>query len=169
MSRVRIDFAPAARWRVGRVALAVGLVVLVAAGLSLRTAAQRDAQLHALEQRLASRTVPAVVPAPAPPSLTPDQRGAANDAITLLNLPWPALLDGLSAARPENVALLRLEPRASQRLLRVVAESEQASSLFDFVETLAHQPPFVRLTPVSQERLDAPARVRMTLDLEWRR
>lgn len=166
MSRVRIDFAPAARWRPG-LAVGLGMLVLIAAsGFAARTAWQRDVQLQALRAKLAVR-------APAPPPLarvalpSREQAEAVNAAITLLNLPWPALLDGLNAARPKDVAVLRIEPRAAQRSLRVVAESERADALFDFSDALAHQPPFVRLKPISQVRLDSPPRVQATLDLEW--
>lgn len=166
MSRVRIDFAPAARWRPG---IAVGLsalALIAASGFAARIAWQRDAQLQALHARLAERApAPQPVVRIAPPSH--EQAEAVNAAITLLNLPWPALLDGLNAARPKDVAVLRIEPRASQRSLRVVAESERADALFDFADALAHQPPFVRLKPVSQVRLDSPARVQATMDLEW--
>lgn len=166
MSRVPIDFAPAARWRPG-LPVGFGVLALIAAlGIAAHTAWQRDAQLQALRAQLAARApAPAPVVRFAPPSH--EQAEAVNSAITLLNLPWPALLDGLNAARPNDVAVLHIEPRAAQRSLRVVAESERADALFDFSDALAHQPPFVRLKPISQVRLDSPPRVQATLDLEW--
>ena len=167
MSRVRIDFAPAARWRLGAPTLIALLALALALGLCARVASQRETRLIAQRAQLAAALPP---PAPVvhftPP--TPEQADSVNAAITLLNLPWPALLDGLDAARPKDVAVLRIEPRASQRTLRVVAESEHAEALFDFAEALTKQTPFSRLKPVSQVRLDSPPRVQSTLDLEWR-
>ncbi|GAA5175870.1 hypothetical protein GCM10025771_09220 [Niveibacterium umoris] len=166
MSRVRIDFAPAARLRPGPLAvialLALALVTSVAAHRAWR-------QNAALQVQRAQVAAAAPAPAPVAPFTPPtaEQAEAVNDAITLLNLPWPALLDGLQSARPDDVALLRIEPRASQRTLRVVAESERADALFDFADALTKQAPFVKVKPVNQTRLDTPPRLQSTLDLEW--
>ncbi|MCX9155709.1 hypothetical protein OPU71_06170 [Niveibacterium sp. 24ML] len=167
MSRVRIDFAPAARWRIAAPALLGLLVLAIILGALGQLAKQRESALAVLRaQQLASSTPAA--PRVQFPQPTPEQAELVNAAITQLNLPWPALLDALDAARPADVALLRIEPRARQRNLRVVAESERADALFDFADALGKQAVFVRLRPVSQVRLDSPARVQAAFDLEWR-
>lgn len=166
MSRVRIDFAPAARLRPGPLAAGGMLMLALMLAFAARVGLQRETHLQSLRAKLAA-AAPAPMPSNpvAPP--TTEQVEAVNGAITLLNLPWPALLDGLESARPKDVALLRIEPRATQRTLRIVAESERADALFDFADALTHQAPFARVRPVSQIRTDAPVRIQSTLDLEW--
>lgn len=167
MSRVRIDFAPAARWRLGTPAL-LGLLALALTLATLgRLAQERESALVTLRAQQAANAVPAAPAAHFPPP-SAEQVELVNAAITQLNLPWPALLDALDAARPTDVALLRIEPRASQRSLRVVAESERAEAVFDFADALGKQTVFAQLRPVSQVRLDSPARVQAAFDLEWR-
>lgn len=67
-------------------------------------------------------------------TIDPGTVTAVNQAIRQLNLPWKNLLATVEEAARDRVALLSLEPEASQRLLRLSGEARNADEMIDFVE-----------------------------------
>ena len=95
---------------------------------------------------------------------------AINKAVVALNTPWPDLLAALERARPDGVALLRLEPRPAQNTLRIVAEAESAAALFALAEALQRDAHFSSVAPAGQEFADTEQgrRIRLALDATWK-
>lgn len=100
----------------------------------------------------------------------PKRLKSINAAIMALNVPWAKTLHQIEQSRPENVALLRLEPRIQDRRIRVVAQADVADDLFAFVAALAADKVFPSVTPVRQERIVEEGKrdhVNLTFDVEW--
>jgi len=171
VNTLRIDFAPRRTKPLWWALLCVGLVLAALLALrihQLSTALDAArARGSALERQNALRTQPVNEPARA---LTKAQIAAINKAVVALNTPWPDLLAALERARPDGVALLRLEPRPAQNTLRIVAEAEKAAALFALAEALQRDPHFSNVAPAGQEVADTEQgrRIRLSLDATWK-
>jgi len=147
MKRTRIDFAPPGLRRtlfrapphLAFVVPAV-LALCVPALLAGQHYLEQKEELAALQAALAARSAPppvVVAQAAAPKAnLTPAQASAVNAAVLQLNLPWRDLAGALSAATPDNVALLALDPDAKRRTVRISAEAKNSDDMLAYVARL---------------------------------
>lgn len=153
MNYDRIDYAsrpPLPHWVAPGMALALALFAwggyrYVHAQRALASTRTQLAEQHQALARQAAVSVPA---RPIPPK---ERVKAVNDAIASLNVPWPALLGAIETARPPDVALTRVEPRAKDQSVLVTAQAEDMTALIGFMERLARAAPFVKVLPVRQE------------------
>lgn len=75
-------------------------------------------------------------PAPKQENISAERANAVNHAISQLNLPWRELLDALETATPKTIALLSLEPDATRRQLKCVAEAKDSDAMIHYMEQL---------------------------------
>ena len=94
---------------------------------------------------------------------------AINAAIEKLNLPWAELFAALEQAKPDGVALLRLEPNGGKRSALIVAESRSQEPMIQFVARLREVAFFDDAFLVRHEvREDAAGRpYRFSLEIRW--
>ena len=173
MKPIRIDFgtrAPAAPWW----ALSLFAVAFAACGwemwhLGAAEAALIEVRRDAQSQRdLLAMRAPAAVPARF--DVAPARIVEINRAIRRLNLPWDKLFEALEAAKPENVALLALEPDAEKQVLKIGAEARDSAAMLDFVQALAARPAFGAIHLVKHEinEQDAMRPFRFQIEAHWK-
>jgi len=103
-------------------------------------------------------------------SMSEAQVDAINNAIVQLNLPWQALFESLEKVKPQNIALLGLEPDGKKRVLRILAETRQAEDMLDFVRLLRQQPQFADATLIKHEiyAQDPNRPLRFAIEATWK-
>jgi Tfp pilus assembly protein PilN len=173
MRRVDIDFAGPVR-RIGpfyAALLAIGAALL---GTSLLhfAATQREANRVEMVYRksVAEAARNSTKPDPAPELRIPAaQVRAINAAIDRLNMPWAELFAILETAKPDNVALLAVEPDGGKRSLMILAESRSPEPMLHFVERLRGQPFFedAFLTRHELREQDPSSPYRFSLEIRW--
>jgi Tfp pilus assembly protein PilN len=141
--RLTLEFAPAALVAVtkGRVALAVGLLLLAAALLQMATAWRARSQeamlLGAVDTGSAdgarAKRAPAKTDAAALAKLRSAQSVARH-----LTTPWVDLLASLESAPQEAVALMSFEPSAAKQTVRLTAEAKDAKAMLAYLQALQH-------------------------------
>jgi hypothetical protein len=172
MRGVRIDFSgrrpDAPGWSLAL--LALGIIVCISAVWRLSDLAMREARaagdVHRAQAALARRR-----PVPAAPVVLAEARVAAiNSAITQLNLPWQPLFQCLEGVKPQNVALLGLEPDGKKRVLRILAETKQPEDMLAFVQMIRAQPQLADATLIKHEtNLQDPNRpIRFVVEAVWK-
>jgi hypothetical protein len=109
-----------------------------------------QATLHTEQQRATRRSLAARVPVVALPK---EQLQSINEAVAALNRPWPALLGAIETARPNDVALVRVEPRPEDRVVIITARAGHMAQLVDYMARMARTPPFVWVSPMRQDRV----------------
>ena len=173
MKPIRIDFgtrAPAAPWW----ALSLFVVALAACGWELwRLGATESALIEVRRDAQSQRDLLAMrAPAAAPArfDVAPARIVEINRAIRRLNLPWDKLFEALEAAKPENVALLALEPDAEKQVLKIGAEARDSAAMLDFVQALAARPAFGAIHLVKHEinEQDAMRPFRFQIEAHWK-
>jgi hypothetical protein len=158
--------------RFGAVTLGIGLFALAAGALhfnEMRALARETEALTSKMDEDARRT--AAAQKQEAPRMVPEASvRAMNDAIAKLNLPWRELFAALESARPDNIALLALEPDGRKRTLLVQAESRAPEHMIVFVERLRSLPAFDYALLVRHElREQDPNRpYRFIVELRWR-
>ena len=166
-----IDFA--SRRPLPRGALPVLALLLVLGAWGLYRAWQADRTLTAARQQwvvVQAQQARQNMPPPAPsPALPKEEVRRVNEAIAALNLPWPALLGAIETARPREVVLTRIEPRAKDQLVLVTAQADDMAALVLYMQQLARSAPFVRTQPVRQERVAQGngERLQATFEAQW--
>jgi len=95
---------------------------------------------------------------------------AKNSAIQKLNVPWRDLLNAVERATPKNIALLSLDPDASNSMLVVVGEAGNPDSMLNYVNRLKEQDFFsdVRLVMHEINQQDPFAPYRFQIEAHWR-
>jgi Tfp pilus assembly protein PilN len=169
---VRIDFSgkrssPPA-WGIALFAIGVAIAIFAlwkVNAFDLRQA-RANADLARVRSMETARRPPAevlaVIPAP--------RIDAINAAVAQLNLPWQALFESLEKTKPQNIALLSLEPDGKKRVLRILAEAKQSDDMLDFVRILREQPQFSDALLTRHEiNIQDPNRpLRFTLEATWK-
>ena len=138
--RLTLDFAaPPAAARSGRILLGLGVVALVAGGISFGLAweqRQRErAELVALAERGGAQHRNAR-------NATAADAGAMRVAALVsrdLSAPWPELMRSMEASRSRDIALVRIEPIAARGSLRITADARHADAMIDYLEQLRAQ------------------------------
>jgi hypothetical protein len=173
MKPIRIDFATPRR-RIGRLnaaLLAIG-AALLALSLLHWMALQRDADRVDKVYRKAvadAKRDSAKPVANAEARIAAPQVRAINAAIERLNLPWAELFAMLEASKPEDVALLAVEPDGRKRSVVILAESRSPEHMLRFAERLRQQPLFADAFLTRHERKDDDphAPYRFSLEIRW--
>lgn len=62
---------------------------------------------------------------------------AAEAVLRQLALPWNTIIETIEAATTEDVALLRMQPDAQQRQLRLAAEARNPEAMLEYLRRLA--------------------------------
>lgn len=165
------------QWLAGRTGgLAGGFgaaLCLAAAGLLAAQAwqlAQAGQELAAVEGELQAHVQLQSVAVAPTAVLQPEQRRAWNQLVAELNAPWAAVLGGLEAATPEDVALVSIEPDARRASVRVQAEAKTLDALLAYAQALRGAEPFGEVGVLKHEtnEQDPNHPVRVTLQL-WLR
>lgn len=173
MNFTSIDFAR--RRQRPRWGVPAGLLLLVLAawgGYRCWETGQRIAEaraaLTAERQKDARRAAAAAASLPVV-DLPKEQLESINEAVTALNRPWPALLGAIEAARPNHVALVRVEPRTQDRVVLITARAVNMGLLVDYMAQMARTPPFVKVTPVRQDHAGEGEQLRKqaTFEASW--
>lgn len=183
MNPVRLHFArqdaPSARLagHVSRVA-GIALVALVVAFAALGSVAWQawntEAGLAAARQALQAAQRPKTSPVASPEkvraTLTSEQRTAWTQMARQLNTPWSALLDALEASLPDDVALVAIEPDASQGTVRLQVEAKSLDTLLAYARELQPIPLFANVDLVKHEtnEQDGNRPVRLSLNIRLR-
>ncbi|MBW8829986.1 MAG: hypothetical protein JF606_11225 [Burkholderiales bacterium] len=131
----------------------VMLLIAIAWGGFRYTHAQRvlaDARSQLTEHRQALARQ-AATPVVSISPMSQERVKSINEAISTLNLPWPALLGAIETARPRDVALIRVEPHPKDKLVLVTAQADDMPTLIDFMRQVSRTAPFVKVLPVRQE------------------
>lgn len=172
MTPVRIDFSgapvPASGWVL--LLFAVGVATCIGAAWRVSNFSLHETRVAADVAR-SQATVQVRQPAPVAPVVIAEGRVAAiNSAVAQLNLPWQALFSSLERIKPNNIALLGLEPNGPKHVLRISAEAKQAEDMLDFVRLLRQQPPFIDALLVKHEvnTLDPNRPLRFTVEAVWK-
>jgi len=171
MNAAGIDFArrpPLPAWFLPGMALVMVLLAWGGYRYASLQADLADVRTQAATQRQSLARL-AATPPPAAPAPARERVKSVNEAIAALNVPWPALLGAVEAARPPDVALTRVEPRPKDRMVLITAQADDMPTLIGFMERLARTAPFVRVLPVRQEiALDAGMQRRQaTFEARW--
>ncbi|MDB5804533.1 MAG: hypothetical protein JWN73_1855 [Betaproteobacteria bacterium] len=172
MTPVRIDFSgarvPASGWAL--LLFAAGAAACIGTAWRVSNFSLDESRVMA-EMARAQAAVNVRLPAPvAPVVIAEDRVTAINGAIAELNLPWQALFSSLERIKPNNIALLGLEPNGPKHLLRISAEAKQADDMLDFVRLLRQQPPFVDALLVKHEinTQDSNRPLRFSVEAVWK-
>lgn len=146
--------------------LALGVLVSALWRHSEMNAAVLAARAAAEQATRAAAPVIAAVVAPSPPRLAALARSTHH-----LNVPWAAILDELERHASKDVALLAIDPDATQGRLRLEFEARRLQSLVEFAERLGSSPGFERVALSKHEIVDRdPAKpVRMSLEVKLAR
>lgn len=133
--------------------------------------ARQESAERALAQArdlLALRTPPA--PAQARVELPAARVEAVNRAIGRLNLPWSRLFAALEATRGESIALVAVEPEAGKRTLKLAGEARSAADMLAYVDRLAGEGSFTRVTLVKHQvnEQDANKPLRFQIEAGWK-
>lgn len=102
-------------------------------------------------------------------SIPPKQVEAINRAIRQLNLPWQSLFASVETNLSDRVALLSLEPDASNHILKIQAEAKSPDDMMDFIDALAGDSLFLTTYLVRHEvnESDRNRPYRFTLEATW--
>lgn len=94
--------------------------------------------------------------------LTKNLRGVSNRA-------WATLLDAIESVQAKKVALLVLEPDATNGKLRVTAEAKDVTAMLDYLKQLQQQPGLRDVVLLSQQvNEDDPQQpVRFVVGAQW--
>lgn len=174
MKRIEIQFAKRASGvsRVHAAALALGMLAMavsVAQFAQTRTElARAESELREVAARIEQRK--ASPPTRTAVAIPEDKIRATNAAITKLNLPWSELFLALESSKPNNVALLSLQPEGKNRTLLVEAEAKTPEHMLAFVKRLRAEPMFedAFLTRHELREQDPNRPYRFAVELRWR-
>lgn len=102
-------------------------------------------------------------------TVPPNQIDAINRVTRQLNLPWQELFAAVESRLSDQVALLSLEPDASNRILRIQAEARSPDDMMDFVGSLEGENLFVSVNLTRHEINDSDRNrpYRFTLEAAW--
>lgn len=166
-----VDARSASRWQRWLLALTLGI-----AGLTCLVLAQR---LWSLQTELAQATgaLQSLTTASATtlrsddsvsrPTLSAGERTAWARLASALNTPWNSVFDTLERAIPADVALISIEPDATNSSLRLEAEAPTLDALLRGVQALGADESVARVALVKHETQDQhPSRpVRLQMDV----
>ena len=76
---------------------------------------------------------------------------AAEAVMRQLTIPWAALVGALENASSRDVALLQLQPDASQRRLHLTAEARDRQAMFSYLARLEAAPALAEVHLISHE------------------
>lgn len=102
--------------------------------------------------------------------LSPAGTEAINRAIRQLNLPWEHLFGEIEMRLNSQVALLSLEPDATNRILRIQGEAKSPEDMLDFVNAL-REPAFLRNATLTRHEVNEADRnrpIRFVVEAQWR-
>jgi Tfp pilus assembly protein PilN len=150
-----------------------GLVLLACALLAAAANASWQVELRnrqdsaRLEQRLA-RLQP-----PAPRKLSEAERlqlAAAARVASELRAPWDDLLATFEEHGQADIGLLKLEPDARARVVRITGQARDARALFAYLRALEADPRLVEVSLTTQQaENDTPGKpLRFTIQAGWR-
>lgn len=134
--RVDLDYVAAPRrlrWP-GLALLGVSLALAGYLGLRYDGARRESARMEMQMGLLAPHRAPA---RPLPPGLLDDQVKNADAVVRQLTLPWGPLVGVLEQASTRDVALLQLQPDATQRTLRLTGEARDRAAMFEYLRRLS--------------------------------
>src|SRR5262245_33846249 len=144
MQKLQLDFCAVRRtspW-VGRVLLALAILVAADAGLSYRAAQQVLAQN---QTRLAR-------PATALTKATPQEVAAVRETVERLSLRWDELFAALEAAADERVALAAIEPDTKSGTVKISGDSKDYLAALSYVFNLSRSQNLDRVQLVHHEQ-----------------
>lgn len=180
MSRLlAIDFTPR-RERLTATAMGFFALTLVVAGAWIVRAAGAEARITQTETEQAellrqqAQASASREQAAARVTISADRARAINDAVRRLNLPWDAILAALDAAldaaSTPQVALLTLEPDATDGIVHLTGEARSVDAMLSLQHRLQAQGEFASVVLVHHElRSDRPGTpVRFSFDVRWR-
>lgn len=164
--RLNIDFCPR-RTRCS----ARSIVLLTAAILTFAVAAWRCyvpfESAQTTRDRLRGERVK---DAPERIVLSSAQADSINRAIRQLNLPWSELFSGIEAKLTDDVALLSLEPDATNHTLRLQGEAKSPQDMLDFIGSLEDPAFFESATLIRHEIVESDRNkpIRFIAEVQWR-
>lgn len=173
----QIEFAPH-RWShwlaTSRISLMLFAVLIIVCMAALREWRQLDQTRSQAQSRLrmfdhAKTTVS--IPQPDRDQPTAKEIEDINRLITELNFPWFSLLNALERNKPQDIALLSIEPAAEKSLVVLQAEAKDAPAMLAYVDTLKSHPRFIEAELIKHDtNVQNPYRpIRFTVRLEWNR
>lgn len=151
-----------------------GLLLIALTGVLILLTHQlwrQQERVHELQEALDRRQArQAVRQTPLLPQVSAEAAKAHNTAVRQLNIPWSRLWDALERHVNAEVAVLSMEPDATHRQVRIVAEAKDAETLLRFAQALGEDRSFagMRLRQEETNELDANRPVRLTFELRWR-
>lgn len=160
-----LDFVAAPRaMRLGRGVLALGVAGVLAGAIVVADAWHtRRTERHTLSQI-------AMISVPKAPrvAVDPAMLRAAGSVTRELQLPWGQLLASLETIASRDVAVLSIEPTASQQTLRITADARHAEAMLDYVAQLKQQSLAQVMLTSHQLQPQAPgAPIRFQLQARW--
>jgi len=134
--RLELDYIAAARRPRWPGLALLGVSLALAGHLALRYDEVRRelARLDTEMGLLAPQRGPA---RPLAPGRLDDQLKNAEAVVRQLTLPWGPLVGVLEQASTRDVALLQLQPDATQRTLRLTGEARDRAAMFEYVRRLS--------------------------------
>lgn len=155
----------------GAALAALGLAAVVGASWHLLRSEGERAQLHSRLAAENAKAAPARPRAAGPESALAAQRVRAwNTVARQLNTPWSTLLDTLESVTPEDVALVSVEPDATQAAVRLMAEARTLQALLAYEQSLRAAPLFREVQLTRHETNDSdpvrPVRLHLVLRMQ---
>ena len=141
MRRLNINFGRSPRYRLRLNFLSMCLltflfvVSFIYYKHALNAAALALAQKQSDSASSARRVYPSMTDSKKTEALA-SQRQTAQLIIERLSIPWVTLLDALEHASSENVALLRVDPDATRREIRITMETDRISRAVSYAHAL---------------------------------
>jgi Tfp pilus assembly protein PilN len=163
-------FAPPRRVSLAGIAV-LGAALAIAALLAVwQQHLVGQIELLELQQAQLAPRRPATDRPPIDPSRLDDASRRAQMVAFELRLPWLQLFDAVeSAADPNAIALLSIEPDARRSALRISGEARSKKAMLDYMQRLGEQSPMVRavLESHQQRSIGGAAPVQFVVMATW--
>lgn len=167
MRRLEMNFQqPPERPRktAGWILLLTGLVLMIEVGVSYDSAQRDRAKMGNMAVALGIPNGEAVSPEYADKDFA-----EAQQIVARLSTPWNEFFTGLEPKKPEDVAILVIEPDIKSSLLTLQGEAKDYVAVLNFIAQLRETKPFSKVFLLHHEiKSDDPQRpVAFTLSLHW--
>lgn len=130
------------------------------------TYSEVEAKLLALESHSGHKKIPShIVNA----DISKDKKQQIQTTVTILTIPWTALLQGIEASDMQDIALLSFEPNIKKQQVGLTGEAKSLESVLLYIEKLEAQPMLdkVYLQKHNVNEADQSKPVRFTVLAQW--
>ena len=152
------------------IVLLVGLMVAVFTWQSYQnqqsTMSQITSQLNQIGHKTTKRILPVNI---VRTSISPDKKQQIEDTVTVLTMPWNALLSAIEKPDMRDIALLSFTPNVKNQQVILAAEAKNLQAALNYVDALQAQPVFdkVYLQKHAVDEADVSKPVKFNVFAHW--